>query len=140
MHLNANNSSVGRIFLATTARPTLLLIVSLLSYINVVRGRPVLLGRGDWVIWLPALLLLGVGTGASLAMAETQVTAVWKFCIAWTSVIVLVVVFCFGRLLAAVIRVRREQSFREEPVMIERQNGTTVFLPPSECTNEQKKK
>lgn len=44
---------------AICARPTILLVVSLLSYLNVIRGKVVDLGRFDFIVWIPSLVMLG---------------------------------------------------------------------------------
>lgn len=52
-------SSPARMAFAICARPTVLLVVSLLSYLNVIRGKVVDLGRFDIIVWIPSLVLLG---------------------------------------------------------------------------------
>ena len=52
-------SSPARMACAICARPTILLVVSLLSYLNVIRGRVVALGKFDFIVWIPSLVLLG---------------------------------------------------------------------------------
>jgi hypothetical protein len=52
-------SSPARMAFAICARPTILLVVSLLSYMNVVRGKVVDLGKFDFIVWIPSLVLLG---------------------------------------------------------------------------------
>lgn len=44
--------AAARIYLATTARPTLLLVVAILSYANVCLGRSIALGKADWCVSL----------------------------------------------------------------------------------------
>lgn len=52
-------NSPARVAFAVCARPTVLLVVSLLSYFNVVRGKVIDLGRFDIIVWIPSLTLLG---------------------------------------------------------------------------------
>ena len=52
-------NSPARMAFAICARPTVLLVVSLLSYLNVIRGRSIDTGRLDIVVWIPSLILLG---------------------------------------------------------------------------------
>lgn len=53
-------SSPARVAFAVSARPTVLVIVSLLSCLNVVRGKIIDLGRFDFIVWVPSLVLSGV--------------------------------------------------------------------------------
>lgn len=46
--LGDSKLAAARIYLATTARPTLLLVVAVLSYANVCLGRSIALGTADW--------------------------------------------------------------------------------------------
>ncbi|GAA5887604.1 hypothetical protein JCM6882_001468 [Rhodosporidiobolus microsporus] len=112
--LGNTKAAASRVYLATTARPTLLLVVAILSYANVVQGRQIALGKADWIVWLPALAIYAVGAGlASIPRANGP--NVWIGLISWLSACTVVVAGCFGRLLVAILRVRRlsrrEQSF-----------------------------
>ncbi|GAA6036933.1 hypothetical protein JCM8097_006361 [Rhodosporidiobolus ruineniae] len=104
--LGASKTAAARVYLATTARPTLLAVVAVLSYVNVVQGRQIALGRLDWIVWFPALVIYAVGAGlASIARVDSP--NVWIGLAAWLSVVTVVVTGCFGRLLVAILRVRR---------------------------------
>ncbi|GAA5838325.1 hypothetical protein JCM5353_006850 [Sporobolomyces roseus] len=112
--LGYSRLSDSRVVLATTARPTLLLIVAVLSYVNVVQGRAISLGFADCIVWGPALILYSLGAGlASLATVDGK--DVWIGLIVWLSTATAIVTFCFTRLLIAILRVRsmtkREQVF-----------------------------
>lgn len=117
-HLGANDISVARLFFAVSARPTLLLLVALLSYINVVRGKPVLLGRADIVVWGPSFVILVAGTGTAAGIGSSSVH-VFQFLLGWSVIISAVVIFCFSRLLLAVVRVRRQAQLRSRQMMAE---------------------
>ncbi|BGP44772.1 hypothetical protein JCM10450v2_000586 [Rhodotorula kratochvilovae] len=112
--LGGSRGAASRLYLATTARPTLLLVVALLSYTNVVLGRSITLGRADWIVWLPALLLYAGGAGLA-AIPQAGSRNVWIGLCAWLTAVNFVVTLCFGRLLVAILRVRRitqhEQTF-----------------------------
>ncbi|GAA5834288.1 hypothetical protein JCM9279_004270 [Rhodotorula babjevae] len=114
VELGASRGAASRLYLATTARPTLLLVVAILSYTNVVFGRSIDLGRADWIVWLPALGLYGAGAGLA-ALPRAGSRNVWIGLASWLSAVTLVVTVCFGRLLIAILRVRRitqrEQAF-----------------------------
>lgn len=117
----SGGASVARIFFTVCARTTLLLLVALLSFVNVVRGRPITTGKSDLIIWLPAFVMLGAGTaGAAVLGNNVKSGTVWQFLLGWNLAISFIVVVCFGRLLTAVIRVRQESRQRETPVMVGR--------------------
>lgn len=96
---------------------------------NVVRGRPILLGRIDFAFWLPSAVLLVAGTGGAIVLGQNNTQQVWRYALIWIASVSLVVVIGFGRLLLAVSRVRKDSLLREEPVMIESDRRPT-FLPP----------
>ncbi|KAL7340979.1 hypothetical protein BJY59DRAFT_117531 [Rhodotorula toruloides] len=98
--------AAARIYLATTARPTLLLVVAILSYANVCLGRSIALGKADWIVWAPALVVYTVGGGLA-ALPKVGGSNVWIGLISWLSLVTAVVTVCFGRLLVAILRVRR---------------------------------
>ncbi|GAA5917571.1 hypothetical protein JCM8208_003909 [Rhodotorula glutinis] len=106
VELGASRGAASRLYLATTARPTLLLVVAILSYTNVVFGRSIELGRADWIVWLPALCLYGIGAGLA-ALPQAGSRNVWIGLASWLSAVTLIVTVCFGRLLVAILRVRR---------------------------------
>ncbi|GAA5850186.1 hypothetical protein JCM8547_001035 [Rhodosporidiobolus lusitaniae] len=112
--LGASKTAASRIYLATTARPTLLLVVAVLSYANVVQGRQINLGRADWIVWLPALIIYAAGAGLA-SIPRPDGPNVWIGLITWLSAVTAIVAGCFGRLLIAILRVRRltkrEQAF-----------------------------
>ncbi|BGP12749.1 hypothetical protein JCM10213v2_000666 [Rhodosporidiobolus nylandii] len=104
--LGSSKAAASRIYLATTARPTLLLVVAVLSYANVVQGKQIALGRADWIVWLPALVMYAAGAGlASIASPASR--SVWIGLVSWLSTVTFIVTACFGRLLVAILRVRR---------------------------------
>ncbi|GAA5988550.1 hypothetical protein JCM5350_004450 [Sporobolomyces pararoseus] len=112
--LGYSKLSDSRIYLATTARPTILLIVAVLSYTNVIRGRSISLGFADCIVWGPALVFYIVGAGlASLSNVNSSSFAIGL--LAWLSTILLIVTSSFSRLLIAILRVRsisrKEQTF-----------------------------
>ncbi|GAA6047332.1 hypothetical protein JCM3770_001891 [Rhodotorula araucariae] len=117
--LGGSRGGASRLYLATTARPTLLLVVALLSYTNVVLGRSITLGRADWIVWLPAIGIYVSGAGLA-AMPSVGSRKVWIGLCAWLTAVTFVVVLCFGRLLIAILRVRRitqhERTFSSHPV------------------------
>ncbi|BGP28827.1 hypothetical protein JCM10296v2_000563 [Rhodotorula toruloides] len=104
--LGDSHLAAARIYLATTARPTLLLVVAILSYANVCLGRSVALGKADWIVWAPALVVYAVGGGLA-ALPRVGGSNVWIGLISWLSLVTTVVTVCFGRLLVAILRVRR---------------------------------
>ncbi|GAA5832130.1 hypothetical protein JCM11251_004250 [Rhodosporidiobolus azoricus] len=112
--LGNTQAAASRIYLASTARPTLLLVVAVLSYANVVQGRQIALGKVDWIVWAPALVIYAAGAGLA-SIPQPNGPNVWIGLIAWLSACTVVVTGCFGRLLVAILRVRRlsrrEQSF-----------------------------
>lgn len=87
--MGASRGAASRLYLATTARPTLLLVVALLSYMNVVSGRSISLGRADWIVWVPALVLYAVGAGLA-ALPQPASRSVWIGLAAWLSAVTLV--------------------------------------------------
>ena len=116
------------IILATTARPTLLLSIACLSYLNVVRGRQVPLRKWSSVVWVPALGLCAGGAGFA-ALAPEGSRTVWIALATWLTIItslsecmdhhsgrsrltamVSAATASFGRLLLAILRVRRQSS------------------------------
>ncbi|GAA5949634.1 hypothetical protein JCM3765_002734 [Sporobolomyces pararoseus] len=111
--LGYSKLSDSRIYLATTARPTILSIVAVLSYTNVIRGRSISLGFADCIVWGPALFLYIVGAG--LASLATVNGSVWTGLLIWLSTTTFIVTLCFSRLLMAILRVRsmtrKEQTF-----------------------------
>ncbi|BGP67231.1 hypothetical protein NBRC10513v2_000549 [Rhodotorula toruloides] len=104
--LGDSKLAAARIYLTTTARPTLLLVVAVLSYANVCLGRSIALGKADWIVWAPALLVYAVGGGLA-ALPKVGGSNVWIGLISWLSLVTAVVTICFGRLLVAILRVRR---------------------------------
>ncbi|GAA5908213.1 uncharacterized protein JCM6883_004310 [Sporobolomyces salmoneus] len=121
-NLGYSKLSDTRLYLATTARPTILLIVAVLSYANVIQGRSISLGFADYIVWAPALVFYVVGS--SLASLENETSPkVWIGLIAWLSSITLIVSFCFSRLLVAILRVR--SLTRKEEVDSLRQENTS---------------
>ncbi|GAA5976878.1 hypothetical protein JCM11641_000898 [Rhodosporidiobolus odoratus] len=138
--LGESRIAASRVYLATTARPTLLLVVAVLSYANVVQGKQISLGAADWIVWLPALTIYAVGAGLS-SMAHPSGQAVWIGLVSWLSSVTFVVTVCFGRLLLAILRVRRiaqrEQSFsrftdEQEKVV---SSGDMPYLPHHKFSN-----
>lgn len=126
--LAATSFARSRIVLATTARPTLLLSIASLSYLNVVRGRQVELGKWSWVVWVPALGLWACGASLT-ALAPQDSRAIWIALAAWLTVITSIsqsadhhsersgltptasaATASFGRLLLAILRVRRQST------------------------------
>ncbi|KWU46622.1 hypothetical protein RHOSPDRAFT_31437 [Rhodotorula sp. JG-1b] len=97
------------IILATTARPTLLLSIACLSYLNVVRGRQVPLRKWSSVVWVPALGLCAGGAGFA-ALAPEGSRTVWIALATWLTIITSLTTASFGRLLLAILRVRRQSS------------------------------
>lgn len=67
------------------ARPTLLLGVALISYINVVSGRAVTLGKADAIVWAPALSLIVLGAG--LASLASGGPSIWIGLIVWLTLV-----------------------------------------------------
>lgn len=84
--LAARRFARSRIVLTTTARPTLLLSIACLSYLNVVRGRQVPLGKWSWVVWVPALGLWAGGASLT-ALAPQDSRAVWIALATWLTII-----------------------------------------------------
>ncbi|GAA6021360.1 hypothetical protein JCM11491_004760 [Sporobolomyces phaffii] len=130
--LGRSRLSDSRIYLVTTARPTLLLIVAVLSYTNVIRGRSISLGFADCIVWVPALVCYAVGAGlASLAVVDSP--KVWLGLLAWLSTTTLMVSFCFARLLVAILRVRsstrRDQACSSSEQEKSRQEASEHDLP-----------
>ncbi|GAA6058714.1 hypothetical protein JCM10212_003402 [Sporobolomyces blumeae] len=103
--LGSSRLSDSRLYLATTARPTLLLVVAVLSYVNVVQGRAIALGWADCIVWGPAIVLYGVGAGLA-SMASVDGVYVWIGMAAWLSAVTAIISLCFARLLIAILRVR----------------------------------
>ena len=56
---SGQKSSPARMAFAICARPTVLVVVSLLSYLNIIRGKSIQLGRFDFIVWIPSIVLLG---------------------------------------------------------------------------------
>lgn len=145
---------------AICARPTVLLVVSLLSYLNIIRGKVIELGRFDIVVWIPSVVVLGKTshshmqheclTNAYIAtlVAVTYTVpatnpAVWQAMLAIQTFLLCVCSWCFGRLLLSVFRVRRatvrSQMLRHKAALEERQmqlekdlehSGEAPMLPP----------
>lgn len=67
---SGQSSNPARMAFAVCARPTVLVVVSLLSYLNIIRGKSIQLGRFDFIVWIPSVVLLGEGsvTGAAFRM------------------------------------------------------------------------
>ncbi|SCZ90801.1 BZ3500_MvSof-1268-A1-R1_Chr1-3g02264 [Microbotryum saponariae] len=115
--IGSSRAGAARLTLACAARPTLLMVVAVLSYANVVLGwllslefrRSISLGRVDWVVWLPALFLVGLGTGLASAISRAA-PKVWIGLVAWIGLFALIVTICFGRILVAILRVRKESE------------------------------
>ncbi|GAA5870084.1 hypothetical protein JCM16303_001890 [Sporobolomyces ruberrimus] len=103
--LGSNKLSDSRVYLATTARPTLLLIVAVLSYANVIRGKSISLGFADCIVWGPALVFYAVGGGLA-STGKVGGLDVWIGLIVWLATVTLIVSVCFTRLLVAILRVR----------------------------------
>lgn len=82
--LGASGGARSRLFLATTLRPTLLLTIAGLSYLNVVQGRAFGLGKADCFIWMPCLALCGLAAGLA-AWPRASVAATWAGLSAWIS-------------------------------------------------------
>ncbi|BGP21637.1 hypothetical protein JCM10295v2_000512 [Rhodotorula toruloides] len=101
--LGDSKLAAARIYLATTARPTLLLVVAILSYTNVCLGRSIALGKADSIVWAPALAVYAVGGGLA-ALPKVGGSNVWIGLISWLSLVTAVVTVCFGRLLVAILR------------------------------------
>ncbi|GAA6025471.1 hypothetical protein JCM10207_000781 [Rhodosporidiobolus poonsookiae] len=112
--LGDSRLAASRVYLATTARPTLLLVVAALSYINVVQGRQIALGRADWIVWLPALGIYAAGAGLA-SLGRPGGRNVWLGLVCWLSAVAVIVTACFGRLLVAILRVRR-LTYREQAI------------------------
>ncbi|KAI5479176.1 hypothetical protein MNV49_004037 [Pseudohyphozyma bogoriensis] len=140
--LGGTHGGASRLYLACTARPTFLLVVALLSYANVVQGKSIALGTLDWIVWLPAILILGLGAGLA-ALATVGSKDVWIGLIVWETTVTAIVVLCFGRLLVAIMRVRKwtEQhaatspwAKEQERIMSEKSPShhktASSFLPP----------
>ncbi|BGP52901.1 hypothetical protein JCM8202v2_000458 [Rhodotorula sphaerocarpa] len=101
--LGASGGARSRIFLATTLRPTLLLTIAGLSYLNVVQGKAFGLGKADCFIWMPCVAVCALAAGLA-AWPRASVAATWAGLSAWLSLEVALVVACFGRLLYAILR------------------------------------
>ncbi|SCV68714.1 BQ2448_835 [Microbotryum intermedium] len=118
--IGSSRAGAARLTLACAARPTLLVVVAVLSYANVVLGRSISLGRVDWVVWLPALFLVGLGTGLAGAIPRAG-PKLWIALMAWIGLFALIgtcadlvvkmlLTVCFGRILVAILRVRKESE------------------------------
>ncbi|GAA5870187.1 hypothetical protein JCM1840_001586 [Sporobolomyces johnsonii] len=106
VQLGSSKLAASRVYLATTARPTLLLVVAVLSYANVVQDKSIALGTADCIVWVPALVVVAGGAGlASIAPVDSP--HVWIGLAVWLTAVSAVVSLCFGRLLMAILRVRR---------------------------------
>ncbi|GAA5995022.1 uncharacterized protein JCM10292_004492 [Rhodotorula paludigena] len=127
--LGGSRGAASRVYLATTARPTLLLVVALLSYANVAQGRSITLGRADCIVWLPALSVYALGAGLASVSAINSPN-VWIGLAIWLSVVTACVTLCFGRLLLAILRVRRLTQ-RENALSRFAQQQATSHLPYS---------
>ncbi|POY71383.1 hypothetical protein BMF94_5695 [Rhodotorula taiwanensis] len=97
---------MARLYAIATIRPTLLLTVAVLSYLNVVRGRALPAGISDHLVWLPTVVLCALGAGLAGRIDEASRTA-WICLLSWLTAATTVTVGCFGRLLFAILRVRR---------------------------------
>ncbi|KAL8283117.1 hypothetical protein RQP46_005895 [Phenoliferia psychrophenolica] len=139
--LGGSKGGASRLYVSCTIRPTLLLVVAVLSYANVVQGRSIALGKLDWIVWGPAVCILALGAGlASLPRAGDQ--SVWIGLVAWLSAVTVIVSFCFGRLLVAILRVRASTQrhhaaspwTREQERMTRKSSSTyrspASYLPP----------
>lgn len=108
--LAATRGGMSRLWISCTARPTLLLVVATLSYANVVQGRSISLGKADWIVWLPAIVLVALGAGSA---STSRHTGAWIALLAWSSIVTIIVCFCFSRLLLAILRVRQASKRHE---------------------------
>ncbi|KAK4702028.1 DNA repair/transcription protein MET18/MMS19, partial [Phenoliferia sp. Uapishka_3] len=135
--LGGSKGGASRLYVSCTIRPTLLLVVAVLSYANVVQGRSISLGRLDWIVWGPAVTILAAGAGlASLPRAGS--VNVWIGLLVWLSVVTAIVSLCFGRLLVAILRVRAstQRHHANSPWALEqervvKQSGSTYRAPTS---------
>jgi hypothetical protein len=143
---------------AICARPTILLVVSVLSYFNVIRGKAVDLGRFDIIVWIPSLILLGKtasrsqrsqlsnfgeGVMVSLAyVAPATTRTVWEVMLGVQVFLLFVCSICFGRLLLAVFRVRRDtiktQVQRQRVMKEEKQAYADHMFEQQREQNEQR--
>lgn len=139
-------NSPARMAFAICARPTILLVVSLLSYLNVIRGKVVDLGTCDFIVWIPSVVLLGrlyaklFATAAMVdlalspfpaimvalaAVAPATSSKVWEGMMGVETALLAICSLCFGRLLLAVFRVRRDtlrsHALRHQMMMEEKE-------------------
>jgi hypothetical protein len=129
-NLGAGIGSAARITALLFARPTLLVSLATLNILSISRGRPLKLGRWDWIIWSPALVVLAAVVG--VAAATKGASGWWRFACAWLTVVTAAICLAFGRLVIAVFRVRRTSRLSQTARHVTPASNKSgrQFLPP----------
>jgi hypothetical protein len=110
--LGTNRASAARLTALLFARPTLLVSLATLNILSISRGRPLRLGRWDWIIWVPASLVLATVVG--IAAATQGAAGWWQVSCVLLTIVTLAISLAFGRLVVAVVRVRRTSRQRHQ--------------------------
>lgn len=129
--LGATQAGLARLWIACTARASLLGTLAVLAYLNTFQGRAISLGKMDYIVWLPTVLSLVPGYAIPITQAPFRAQACWIALSVWTFVLTAVVSFCFARFIFNIVRVRRrsKQEQRRSEILFGGPPARTRTIP-----------
>lgn len=110
------------VWITCTARVSVLATIAVLSYLNVIKGQSLALGKADWVIWCPTLvstagvaaIVFGTDAVVTSSAAASWTRAIYIAMTMYLTFLTLVVILCFTKLLVAILRVTQAVRVQEE--------------------------